>query len=169
MSLPASHSDVLAAARGALEASLVTHGLDARVVTSICDATCPLIGSAIEQGLSFKRGNIAARRSVLAAVTAETAADKAAEHPVKDIDDVAVSIAEVVSLALDAAFDSGTFEDVDGEVMSRGLALLLKATRDLLERDPGNLDARALRAEKNGKPEVAARLRRAAARIRARG
>ena len=103
-------------------------------------------------------------------MTAETAADKAAEHPtVKDIDDVAVSIAEVVALALDAAFDTGTFEDVDGEVMGRGLALLYKAARDLLERDPGNLEARALRAEKAGKPEVAARLRRAAARIRARG
>ena len=48
MSLPAPRSDLLLAARGALEASLVTHGLDAPTVTAICDATCPLIGSAIE-------------------------------------------------------------------------------------------------------------------------
>lgn len=165
MSALSPREQLSAAARAALSAAISHHGL------SLQDGALAQACEALDDALAL--GEKIARRGALSPTQRErllgVAVDGLRSTLPELADDPASTVAEIAGAALDAAIDTGTFEDVDGEVISRGLAWLFKVTRDLTERDPGNLEARAQRAEQHGKTELAARLRRAAARIRARG
>ena len=69
---------------------------------------------------------------------------------------------------VDAATDTGPFDEIDGKVIKLGVAALYELTDDLIERDPTKIRARAEKDRLRGKTKKAQRRIERAVRIEAR-